>query len=34
VRGPLIGALGSGPGALAALAPIREDHLFRYFKER
>jgi hypothetical protein len=34
VRGPLIGALGGGLGALAALALIREDHLFRYFKER
>lgn len=33
-RGPAIGLLGSALGTLAALARIREDHLFRYFKDR
>ena len=32
VRGPAMGVLGSGLGALSALALIREDRLFRYFK--
>lgn len=34
VAGPAVAVLGSLLGTLAALTLVREDHLFRYFKER